>query len=626
MIINAQGKVRAMVDKAKVLKEYFGYDKFRTGQEEVVDALLAGQDVLAVMPTGAGKSVCFQVPALLLPGITLVVSPLISLMQDQVRELVEAGVPAAYLNSALTDAQYAHALRNAVAGKYKIIYAAPERLLTDRFQAFVRQVQVSLVAVDEAHCVSQWGQDFRPGYLQVTDFVAGLAQRPVVAAFTATATQAVKQDIVRLLQLRDARQVVTGFDRENLFYEVRRPRDKKAELLTLLRRFPEDAGIVYCSTRKAVEDVCAFLNEQGHPAARYHAGLSQQERQKNQEDFLYDRVSVMVATNAFGMGIDKSNVRFVIHFNMPKDLESYYQEAGRAGRDGAPAQCILLYSGQDVRTNQFLIEHGGQDDALDEETREEVRKKDRERLRQMTFYSTTQHCLRHFILKYFGESSPMFCNACGNCTAAAEEVDVTVDAQKILCCVRRTGERFGVALITDILVGAQNERIERLELNRQSTYGALAGLRVDAVRTRIQWLLESGCLQRSDSEYPVLLLGPQAEEVLFHGQKVTLRTVREEKKPSQKRQQAGAEIVNPELFERLRALRKKIAAKQSVPAFVIFTDATLRAMSAYMPVSEQEMIGKVNGVGEKKLRRYGEAFLACIRAYKQEGAAQKEKS
>lgn len=607
------------MNKAEALKEYFGYDSFRTGQEEVVDALLSGQDALAVMPTGAGKSVCFQVPALLLSGITLVVSPLISLMQDQVRELVEAGVPAAYLNSALSDSQYAHALRNAVAGKYKIIYAAPERLLTDRFQAFVRQVQISLVAVDEAHCVSQWGQDFRPGYLQIPEFVAGLAPRPTIAAFTATATETVKQDIVRLLRLQNPHQVVTGFDRENLFYEVRRPRNKKNELLALLSRFPEDSGIVYCSTRKNVEDVCDFLNGQGYSAARYHAGLSQAERQKNQEDFLYDRVLVMVATNAFGMGIDKSNVRFVIHFNMPKDVESYYQEAGRAGRDGTPAQCILLYSGQDVRTNQFLIEHGNEDDALDEETREEVRKKDRERLRQMTFYSTTQHCLRHFILKYFGEQSPMFCNACGNCTAAAEEVDMTVDAQKILCCVKRTGERFGVSLITDVLLGADSERLRSMGLESQTTYGALSNLRADAVRTRIQWLLEIGCLQRSDGEYPVLTLGSTAAEVLLHGQKVTLRTVKEEKKPERKqRTQPGEEIVNPELFQRLRTLRKEIAAKQSVPAFVIFTDATLRAMSAYMPVSEQDMIGKVNGVGEKKLRRYGAAFLQCIRTYKQE--------
>lgn len=606
------------MNKAEALKEYFGYDSFRTGQEQVVDALLAGRDALAVMPTGAGKSLCFQVPALLLPGITLVVSPLISLMQDQVRELVESGVPAAYLNSALTDSQYAHALRNAAAGKYKIIYAAPERLLTDRFQAFVQQVQISLVAVDEAHCVSQWGQDFRPGYLQIIEFVAGLAERPAVAAFTATATEVVKKDIVRLLQLKDPCEVVTGFDRENLFYEVRRPHNKKNELLAVLSRFRDESGIVYCSTRKNVEDVCDFLNEQGYPAARYHAGLSQVERQKNQEDFLYDRVAVMVATNAFGMGIDKSNVRFVIHFNMPKDLESYYQEAGRAGRDGAPAQCILLYSGQDVRTNQFLIEHGNEDDTLDEAAREEVHKKDRERLRQMTFYSTTQHCLRHFILKYFGEKSPMFCNACGNCTAAAEEVDMTVDAQKILCCVRRTGERFGAGMITDILLGAESERIQSLGLNHQSTYGSLSNLKAAAVRTRIQWLLENGCLQRTDGDYPVLQLGSEASDVLFRGQKVMLRTVKEEKKPERRRAQPGTEIVNPELFERLRTLRKKIAAKQSVPAFVIFTDATLRAMSTFMPVTEQDMIGKVNGVGEKKLRRYGKAFLDCIRAYREE--------
>lgn len=608
------------MNQLQVLKEYFGYDSFRSGQQEVVDALLKGRDVLAVMPTGAGKSICFQVPALLLPGITLVISPLISLMQDQVRELVEAGVPAAYLNSALTDAQYAHALRNAAAGKYKIIYVAPERLLTERFLAFVRRVQISLVAVDEAHCVSQWGQDFRPGYLQITQFTAGLDVRPTLAAFTATATETVKADIMRLLELKNPCEVVTGFDRENLFYEVRRPHSKKDELLKLLTRFPEESGIVYCSTRKAVEDVCTFLNDQGHPAARYHAGLTQEERQKNQEDFLYDRVAIMVATNAFGMGIDKSNVRFVIHFNMPKDLESYYQEAGRAGRDGAPAQCILLYNGQDVRTNKFLIEHGSDSgDALDEQTRQEVRKKDLERLRQMTFYSTTQRCLRHFILHYFDEKSPAFCNACGNCSAASEKRDITVDAQKILCCIRRTGERYGASLITSVLRGEDTERVRDLRLDKQSTYGALSALSQREVRERIQWLLESGCLCCSDGEYPTLSLGTAAPEVLFHGKTVQMRTVKTEQKlAAPKRQRPGSEIVHPELFERLRALRKKIAAKQSVPAYVVFTDATLRAMSEFMPTTEREMVGKVTGVGEKKLRRYGQQFLDCIQEYKSE--------
>lgn len=607
------------MDKHRILKEYFGYDSFRAGQEQLVDAILAGRDVFGVMPTGAGKSLCYQVPALLLPGVTLVVSPLISLMQDQVRALIEAGAPAAYLNSALTPGQYRHALRNARQGQYKIIYVAPERLLTPLFSEFAKSVQISLVAVDEAHCVSQWGQDFRPGYLQIAPFLRGLTSRPPVAAFTATATAEVRRDVVRLLELRDPVQVVTGFDRRNLYYEVRAPKDKKRALLEILSGFPQEAGIVYCATRKNVEDVCDFLNQQGVRAARYHAGLPKQERTKNQEDFLYDRVRVMVATNAFGMGIDKSDVRFVVHFNMPKDLESYYQEAGRAGRDGAPARCILLYSGTDVHTNQFLITHSHTDgENLDEKTRAALVQRDLERLRQMTFYSTTTRCLRHFILDYFGEESPLTCDRCSNCTQPGKDVDITVDAQKILSCVKRTGERFGAALISEILRGAKTARIRDRDLDQQSTYGLLQNLSDAEVRARIDRLLDLGCLLRSGGEYPVLSLGPVARGVLFEGRKVRMRVRR---KPLPTRVPRGEALQHPALYERLRALRAEIAKKQSVPAFVVFTDATLREMCAQLPQDEPALL-RVSGMGEKKMRRYGARFLEAICDYvAQKGAS-----
>ena len=383
--------------KEEALKTYFGYDAFRGGQEPVIDALLSGRDAMGIMPTGAGKSVCYQIPALLLPGITLVISPLVSLMRDQVTQLVQMGVPAAYLNSTLTFKQYLLALERARAGRYKIIYVAPERLETEGFQSFAQAADISLVAVDEAHCISQWGQDFRPSYLNIPAFVEGLLRRPPVGAFTATATPEVQEDIARLLSLRNPLRITTGFNRENLYFEVRQPSDKRAALLELVRSRPGKCGIVYCSTRKAVEEVCALLRERGVSATRYHAGLEPEERQRNQEDFLYDRALVMVSTNAFGMGIDKSDVRYVIHYNMPKDLESYYQEAGRAGRDGLPSSCILLFSGQDVRTGEFLITHGEPREELDAKTAELLRERDLQRLRRMTAYCRTQRCLRQYL-------------------------------------------------------------------------------------------------------------------------------------------------------------------------------------------------------------------------------------
>ena len=512
--------------KQDVLKQYFGYDTFRGGQEEIIDALLAGRDVLAVMPTGAGKSVCYQVPALLLPGITLVVSPLVSLMRDQVTQLVQMGVPAAYLNSSLTYRQYLLALDRAREGRYKIIYVAPERLDTEGFQSFVRSAQISMVAVDEAHCISQWGQDFRPAYLNIPDFVDRLPQRPVVGAFTATATSEVREDIQRLLELEAPLSITTGFDRDNLYLEVCRPSVKRVELLARVRERPGECGIVYCSTRKNVEEVCQFLQSSGISATRYHAGLEPEERQQNQEDFLFDRVQVMVATNAFGMGIDKSDVRFVIHYNMPKDLESYYQEAGRAGRDGAEARCILLYSGQDVRTAQFLISQSEPSEQLDPETARQLQERDLGRLKQMTFYCRTRRCLRQYILNYFGQSAPDYCGACYNCLHNFQEIDVGEDARAILRCVAETGQRFGAGLIAAVLCGGENEKIRRYRLERERTYGALAALSQREVQDRIRFLVDEHILELTDGQYPILRCGERAEDVAYSDGPLMMKAVR----------------------------------------------------------------------------------------------------
>ena len=512
--------------KEEVLKIYFGYDTFRGGQEQVIDALLAGRDALAIMPTGAGKSICYQVPALVLPGITLVISPLVSLMRDQVTALAQMGIPAAFLNSSLTFRQYLLALDRAKAGRYKIIYVAPERLETEGFRVFAEQADISLVAVDEAHCISQWGQDFRPSYLNIPAFVKRLKKRPPVGAFTATATQDVKADIEKLLELDRPLRLATGFDRENLFFAVRQPQNKQESLVDLVRSRPDQCGIVYCATRRTVEETCGLLQEAGISATRYHAGLEPEERQKNQEDFLYDRMQVMVATNAFGMGIDKSNVRYVIHYNMPKDLESYYQEAGRAGRDGQPARCTLLYSGTDVRTIRFFIDKEREaDNGLPADVKAEAARKAEERLKYMTFYSTTQHCLRGFLLQYFGEAAPKKCGNCSCCLAAEQEAQLQVEYAR-----RRAAQSA-----------------DRLEKPRRAKPAA------------------AGSLSEADEK----------------------------------------------LLNALYAVRKRLAGKQNLPAFMVFNDATLREMAEKKPMSIDELLN-ISGVGEKKAARYGNAFLRVI--------------
>ncbi len=593
--------------KEEALKTYFGYDAFRGGQEPVIDALLSGRDAMGIMPTGAGKSVCYQIPALLLPGITLVISPLVSLMRDQVTQLVQMGVPAAYLNSTLTFKQYLLALERARAGRYKIIYVAPERLETEGFQSFAQAADISLVAVDEAHCISQWGQDFRPSYMNIPAFVEGLLRRPPVGAFTATATPEVQEDIARLLSLRNPLRITTGFNRENLYFEVRQPSDKRAALLELVRSRPGKCGIVYCSTRKAVEEVCALLRERGVSATRYHAGLEPEERQRNQEDFLYDRALVMVSTNAFGMGIDKSDVRYVIHYNMPKDLESYYQEAGRAVRDGLPSSCILLFSGQDVRTGEFLITHGEPREELDAKTAELLRERDLQRLRRMTAYCRTQRCLRQYLLQYFGEFASDYCGACYNCLHNFEEVDVSREAQIIVRCVAELGQHFGVGVVAETLCGADTEKIRKFHMEREPSYGLLKDLTQVQVRERIRFLLDTGTLQLSSGPYPVVLLG----KPLSADTPLLMRVAREESSFAKRRPPEELDDRQSELFSRLRVLRASVARRQGVPAYVVFSDKTLRELAVAWPQTIEEFRA-VSGVGDAKAARYGKAFLAEI--------------
>lgn len=604
------------MDKDFILKKYFGHAGFRAGQSDLIDSILAKRDVLGIMPTGAGKSICYQVPTLMFEGITLVISPLISLMKDQVNALVQSGVKAAYLNSSLTADQYGEVLRRAREGLYKIIYVAPERLVVDEFIRFAEQTKISMVTVDEAHCVSQWGQDFRPNYLKIVEFVERLSYRPVVSAFTATATKEVREDIVCILRLNDPLVITTGFDRGNLYFEVQKPENKFSALLKILRQNKDKNGIIYCATRNGVETVCRDLNRHGFTATRYHAGLSDSERHANQDDFLYDRKPIMVATNAFGMGIDKSNVSFVVHYNMPKNLESYYQEAGRSGRDGEPADCILLYSGQDVRTNQFLIDHAEDNPDLPAEMRKEVKERDRERLKIMTFYCATNDCLRQYILRYFGEPSSNFCGNCSNCNTHFETVDITVEAQKIISCVYRIAQQhrsFGKNMIADILRGSQNEKIKRFQLDLIPTHGLMADTPVNRIRSILDYLIEKGYLLQTPDEYPVVKLTEQSAEIIRDKKQIFMKLPKETlpEKPEKVR---AYQQVDSGLMAALKHLRKQFAADAHVPAFVIFSDATLRDMCQKLPQTKAEFL-EVSGVGNTKKDKYGEKFTGLIKAY-----------
>lgn len=630
-----------------VLRDTFGYQEFRPYQQEIVEAALAGRDVLAVMPTSAGKSICYQVPALVLArahrGVTVVVSPLISLMADQVGALAQLGVSAACLNSTLAASDQAEILRALAGGMLSLVYVAPERLDDPRLLSALATAPggVGLLAVDEAHCISQWGNDFRPSYQRISEFLNALGTRPPVMALTATATRAVRKDILGALGLRDPLVVLASFDRPNLKFCVARPRgraEKDEQLVAFCRERADQSGIVYCSSRRAVEEVCDLLRDEGLAATRYHAGLSAGERDQNQADFLYDRSRVMVATNAFGMGIDKSNVSYVVHYNLPLSLENYYQEAGRAGRDGTNAECLLLYSAGDVHTAEFLLSRTGMDrDDLTPEQLETLRERDAERLRQMVFYATTTDCLRAHILRYFGEEAPAFCGNCSNCLTSFEEVDVTTEALKVVSCVARIAQRgqsAGAAAVVDVLRGSKNERVLRRGFNTLSTYGIATDVSTARLRAIMDELVFRGVLARTGGDYPTIGLAagagaflrreaPWNEPFVLKVAKGTpavpkaQRAGRAAEKTRAATDASELDAAGQELYERVVALRNSLAREQNVPSYFIFTNATLVDMCAKRPHTAEELLG-VSGVGAKKAERYGEAFLAVLN----EGAPQ----
>ncbi len=603
--------------KQKLLKQYFGHEQFRSGQSDIIDNILTHHDVLGIMPTGAGKSICYQIPALMLEGITIVVSPLISLMKDQVTALIQSGIKAAYLNSSLTASQYNTVLERIGANTYKIIYVAPERLTSEAFLNAISHIKVAMVTVDEAHCVSHWGQDFRPSYLKIIDFVGKLPYRPIISAFTATATAEVKNDISTTLRLDNPFIATTGFDRENLYFEVRQPMDKFANLVEIIENNKDKCGIIYCSTRKNVEEVCEKLCNRNYSATRYHAGLDDKERHDNQERFVFDKSQIMVATNAFGMGIDKSNVSFVVHYNMPKNIEAYYQEAGRAGRDGERAECIILYNGADVRMNQFLIEHGGGNPELDVETQEAIKQKDRERLKHMTYYCTTNDCLREYILQYFGDMTLNYCGNCSNCNTNFETIDITVEAQKIISCVYRAKQNYGTSIITNVLRGSKSEKIISLGLDKLSTYGIMADVSARKIRNIIGFLVHSKYLLSTDTEYPVLKLTSLSTQFLKNKSQLFMKQVKEIPHENKAKKSDTLELIDTKLFAKLKELRISIANVQSVPAYAVFTDASLRDMCHRLPRNNAEFL-KVSGVGELKCEKYGDRFVKLINEYLKE--------
>ena len=667
-----------------VLASRFGYDAFRPGQEAVVSALLSGRDVLAVMPTGAGKSVCYQVPAVVMEGMALVVSPLVSLMADQVRAVQEAGIRGAYLNSTLAPGQQAEVLRRAAEGAYDLMYVAPERLADPRFAEFARTARLALIAVDEAHCVSQWGQDFRPSYLSIGQFIAELPVRPPVAALTATATDLVRRDIVRLLGLRDAACTVTGFDRPNLRFAVERrePKQKLACLDAFIDERRAESGIVYCAKRATVEEVCDHLRERGIAATRYHAGLTAEERERNQRAFVNDMAPVMVATNAFGMGIDKSNVSYVVHYNMPGSVEAYYQEAGRAGRDGSPAECLLLWCDGDIATGRFFIEQESTHEGLTAEEAEVVRASRRRMLESMVGYCYTTGCLRAYILRYFGEgghdealpsqggatevapyggagagganlldgaacapdsrdghaacdptlrrggswsalpteensASSSAKRCCSNCDGEFEAVDVTAEARAIMRCVQALRGRFGKTTVVDVLRGADTENLRQWGLVNLPVYGTSEARRALLMEV-VELLAADGYLAITEGKFPLVGFGPRYREAAEPDFALRIKQTPKVRKgsaakPPKAARPGAADLTEAdvELFERLRALRLRLAQEAAVPPYVIFHDATLAAMAAARPATEEELLA-LPGVGEKKLATYGKAFLEEI--------------
>lgn len=586
-----------MLNKARqILQKFYGYEDFRPGQKKVVESLLNRNDTVAIMPTGAGKSICFQIPALLFEGVTLVISPLISLMKDQVDSLRQLGIAAVYINSSVSKAQLYKDLQNISAGFYKIIYIAPERLTSEYLPDSFKNLNISMVAVDEAHCLSQWGHDFRPSYRNILNFTNSLRIKPIISAFTATATPEVKTDIINLLGLKQLNVFVTGFDRPNLYFSVLRGEVKDKFVIDYVKKHQDEAGIIYVGTRKDVDALQVLLEIKGVKAGRYHAGMTDEERNQMQEDFLYDNLSVMVATNAFGMGIDKPNVRYVIHYNMPKNMEAYYQEAGRAGRDGLSGNCILLYSPQDTQLQKFLISK-----STESEIRQQLEYK---RLQSMVDYCHTPQCLRVFILHYFGEFDvEEHCDNCSNCKLEGELIDITIDAQKVLSCVYRMHERFGVKMIAEVLKGSKSAKVKQFNFERLSTYGLMKERKLKDISDLILRLSAMQYLDITESQYPVVTLNELSWQVL-RGQKKVWQKMVIVKKAKAK----------GELFEALRSLRKELATKEKLPPYMIFSDATLTQMATDKP-TDLELMKNIRGVGEFKLQKYGEEFLTVIKSY-----------
>ena len=601
----------------EALKAVFGYDSFRQGQESVINAVLDGRDILAVMPTGAGKSLCYQVPAMLLSGITLVISPLISLMQDQVKALNEAGVDAAFINSSLSEKEMHDTFKNASKGQYKIIYVAPERLMSEGFVRLAKGVEISMITVDEAHCISQWGQDFRPSYMDIAEFVNVLDKRPIISAFTATATQNVREDIICSLGLTNPYFLVTGFDRENLFFQVDKPKSKDRFILDYLDRHKGESGIIYCATRKNVDSLYTLLKKQNISVAKYHAGMSIEERKQMQDDFVFDYTSIVIATNAFGMGIDKSNVRFVIHYNMPSSMENYYQEAGRAGRDGLNSECILLFSPQDIIINRFLLEHKDFSD-IDPTDAMTIRERDIKRLQIMEGYCYTTECLRNYILKYFGEDPKKPCDDCGNCLRQFETLDMTDEAKKIINCIYESRGRYGKNIIMDTVLGAKTARLEEIGASEYKSYGVLESSNKNLLRRLIEELLLEGYIQTG--EYQVLKLG-DISKLKLKDTKVLVKITDEDKvtnrKLKPKKNIKGMDSLTSsgfKLFDKLKELRLEIAREEKMPPYIVFNDKTLIDMCAKMPTTKSDMLN-VSGVGENKYGKYGERFIAVIKEY-----------
>jgi ATP-dependent DNA helicase RecQ len=579
----------------RLLETHFGYSSFRNGQELAIQSVLAGENTICVMPTGGGKSICYQIPALVLPGTTIVISPLISLMKDQVDALVQVGIPATFINSSLSYNEANERIREAKQGMYKLLYIAPERLESREFIEELQQMEIPLVAVDEAHCISQWGHDFRPSYRHIKQMVYSLPQKPNVLALTATATPRVREDICETLDIDEENSIITGFERENLSFSVIKGQDRLNFLRDYLKQNEKEAGIIYAATRKNVDQLYERLKKANINVARYHAGMGDAERIREQDRFLKDEASVMVATSAFGMGIDKSNIRYVLHFQLPKNMESYYQEAGRAGRDGLESECILLYSSQDVQVQRFLIDQSSDRARITQEL---------EKLQQMVDYCHTENCLQEFILKYFGEIETDSCGRCGNCLDSRSSNDVTKEAQMVLSCLIRMGQRFGKTLTAQVLTGSRNKKVTEMGFDKLTTYGIMKEKGLKEVTDFIEFLISQELIAIEQGQFPTLYVSSKGKDILLGIEQVHRRESVKVKEISK----------DDPLFETLREVRRTIAESENVPPFVIFSDAALKDMCAKLPKTNEEFL-TVSGVGEHKLQKYGLDFIQAIRAF-----------